>query len=136
MDINLALRIKTSTDQIIKIENLLIGKTYRLLADQLEYQPERELNERIRLADNLKYRLEQLLSIQSEKSETIKNLIAEPQLLESQFDQNHGLILSSLNDVKLALEILDHLAEEELLLAEIPPTSKMFQPPKEDILDI
>ena len=46
----------------------------------------------------------------------------------------------SKGDKKIKMKVIeragDYLAEEELLLAEIPPTSKMFKPPKEDILDI
>lgn len=129
---NLNLTIKTASGRVIKVENISDAMTYRLPQGNLEYQPERELNERMRLADSLKYRLERLLDVQSSKSEIIRKLIAEPQLLEDNLD--HELIAESLNDIKLAFEILDYLAEEELLLAEIPPITKMFKPPETDLL--
>ena len=128
----LKLSIQTSAGGVINEEVIPQGKTYRLEQNSIQYQPERELNERMRLANNLKQRLEQLLIIQGEKNQVLSKMIAEPQLLEDNLD--HNLISNGLNDLKLAFEILDYLAEEELLLAEIPPITKMFEPPKTDLL--
>ena len=124
--------LKTSNGKILKQEVIENCKAYKLAQVDQQFQPERELNSRMRMADQLRARLETLLKQQTERMSSIKQLITEPQLLSEHLDEN--LLAESLNDLSLAFEILDYLSEEELLLSELPPTTKMFQPPENDFL--
>ena len=129
---SIALRLRTSTGIEFKHEVLTEGTTYRLSASETLYQPERELNARMRRAQRLKNKLESILNYQSEVSAQIKKMISEPEFLEQMMDEE--LVQESIADLKLAFEIIDYLQEQELLLAELPPVSKKFQPPSNDNL--
>ncbi|MHA2364740.1 MAG: hypothetical protein ACXAC7_12365 [Candidatus Hodarchaeales archaeon] len=102
------------------------SSAYTLPLANPEYQAERELNERIRLADSLRQKIDSLLKKVENQSEKLTQWIKQPQSIES--SDIIGFIGTNLNDLDLSFQILDYLAEEELLLAETRPVVKTFQP--------
>lgn len=125
---SLEMQLKTSTGNKFKEELLKDCITYKLPLGESEYQPERELNNRMRRGEKLKRKLESILQQQSELNVQIKKLIIEPKFLEEMLDEE--TIKESIENLKIAFEIVNYLQEQELLLAEMPPTAKMFQPPR------
>jgi hypothetical protein len=131
---SLILNLKTSVGTIFTSETLRRINTYKLSLIDLNYQPERELNTRMRRIAKLRKRLEELLQIQVEKSAQIKKMISEPSYLTEIGLEDS--ILETINEIKLTFEIIEYLEEQELLLAELPPITKMFKPPvNSDLLD-
>lgn len=131
----ISLALKTSTGRSFKIENIKNCTTYKLPPNANEYQPERELNSRMRRASRLKTKLESILVFQSESNAQIKKMLVEPTLLTDSVQDNvkkeqAEILEESIDDLKLAFEIIDYLQEQELLLNELPPATKMFKPPE------
>ena len=124
----LELKLKTSLGEEFKREEIKNCLTYRLPAGESQYQPERELNNRMRRGEKLKTKLKTILNQQSELNAQIKKMIVEPNFLQEAGDET--TIKDSIDNLKLAFEIVNYLQEQELLLAELPPTAKMFQPPQ------
>ena len=89
----------------------------------------------MRRASRLKDKLESILMLQSESNAYIKKMLVEPTLLvdteniESKKEQEE-VLEETIDDLKLAFEIIDYLQEQELLLNELPPATKMFKPPE------
>ena len=125
---SLELKLKTSTGEEFSQEILKECRTYRLPAGESMYQPERELNNRMRRGERLKGKLQSILQQQSELNAQIKKMIVEPNYLQDMVDEE--AIQESIENLKVAFEIVNYLQEQELLLAEMPPTSKMFKPPE------
>lgn len=124
---SLELKLKTSTGEEFNKEVLKECRTYRLPSGESIYQPERELNNRMRRGERLKRKLQSILQQQSELNAQIKKMIVEPNYLQDAVDEE--TIQESIGNLKLAFEIVNYLQEQELLLAEMPPISKMFKPP-------
>ena len=125
---SIELYLRTSIGKEFKKEGIKDGTTYRLSTHETIYQPERELNARMRRVQRLKTKLSSIVEYQSEISAQINKIINEPEYLEQAVDEQ--LLQESISDLKLAFEIIDYLQEQELLLAELPPISKKFEPPK------
>lgn len=124
----IVLQLRMSNGKEFKKDLITEGTSYRLSASETLYQPERELNARMRRAQRLKNKLQAIIDYQSETSAQIKKLISEPEYLEKMI--NEEMVQESISDLKLAFEIIDYLQEQELLLAELPPVSKKFEPPQ------
>ena len=123
----LEFKLKTSSGEEFKKEVLKNCVTYRLPSGESQYQPERELNNRMRRGEKLKSKLDSILQQQSELNAQIKKMIVEPNFLQDMLDET--AIKDTIENLKLAFEIVNYLQEQELLLAELPPIAKMFQPP-------
>ena len=124
----LEIKLKTSTGEEFNRETIKNCTTYRLPAGETQYQPERELNNRMRRGERLKNKLKLILQQQSELNAQIQKMIVEPNFLQQRADDK--TIKDSIDNLKLAYEIVNYLQEQELLLDELPPTAKMFQPPQ------
>lgn len=105
---------------ILKGKNIILEQTISSqpvsalpLAD-IKYQSERELNERIRLADSLRQNIENIVNKINQNTNRMNNWISNPNSI--QLNTVKQFLSTELNDLSLAIQILDHLAEEELLL--------------------
>jgi hypothetical protein len=91
------------------------------LADPI-YQSEREANERMRLSTSLRKRLEEIM-------QRFGNIEAEQFASDYERTEPINNISRIITDLRLAVQIQDFFAEEELLLQEGRAVARSFQPP-------
>lgn len=123
----LVVQLRTAAGKVLAKQVLPPCTAHPLPVRDSYYQVERELNQRLRQADTLRRKLEELLEGTGDQVANLQSQLTD--LTNVDIGELLTTLDQSYQDLSLAFQIIDYLSEEELLMAEVPPTTKSFQAP-------